>query len=105
MNEKQQRLVSLRGTLDFSVAILRRELKDNSNDRISFEQELEYLKDSLEIQKVYESEVSFMIFIDPCFRVMRGFLLVSMYGYYGMLIYEYLFFFASLITPSSNFSC
>ncbi|KAK9911487.1 hypothetical protein M0R45_035395 [Rubus argutus] len=58
VNEKQRRLVSLRGTLDFNVAILRRKLKKNSIDRISFEQELEYLKDSLEIQKVYESELN-----------------------------------------------
>lgn len=64
MNEKQRRLVSLRGTLDFSVARLRRKLKKNSIDRISFEQELEYLKDSLEIQKVYESEVSFILVSD-----------------------------------------
>lgn len=60
MNKKQDRLVPgsiSRGTLDFLVDQLRRDLKQNFIDEIN-KQDLQFLKDKLKIEEEYESEVS-----------------------------------------------
>lgn len=57
MNKKQERSIS-RGTLDFLVGGLRRDLKQNLLDEIKFKQDLEFLKDDLKYEEEHESEVS-----------------------------------------------